>query len=79
MCLASILPPPAIVSATLPLCSGKEMASKDHLEDVKREVLVVSELMEILSGEQKYLQRKLERHILTVVSGTCGWCCVVRQ
>lgn len=44
------------------------MASKDHLEDVKREVLVVGELIEILSGEQKYLQRKLERHIKTVVS-----------
>jgi hypothetical protein len=43
------------------------MASKDHLEDVKREVLVVGELIEILSGEQKYLQRKLERHIKTVV------------
>lgn len=47
---------------------GKEMASKDHLEDVKREVLVVGELIEILSGEQKYLQRKLERHIKTVKS-----------
>jgi hypothetical protein len=43
------------------------MASKDHLEDVKREVMVVSELIDILSGEQKYLQRKLDRHIKTVV------------
>lgn len=47
------------------------MASKDHLEDVKREVLVVGELIEILSGEQKYLQRKLERHIKTVVRARC--------
>lgn len=43
------------------------MASKDHLDDVKREVMVVGELVDILSGEQKYLQRKLERHIKTVV------------
>lgn len=49
------------------LRSDKQMASKDHLEDVKREVLVVGELVEILSGEQKYLQRKLDRHIMTVV------------
>lgn len=60
-------------------CSGKAMASKDHLEDVKREVMVVGELVEILSGEQKYLQRKLERHIKTVVRGlmSCAlllWC-----
>eukprot|EP00775_Hariotina_reticulata_P006937 gene6937-7155_t len=47
---------------------GKEMARADHLEDVKRNVMVVSELVDILSGEQKYLHRKLERHILTVKS-----------
>lgn len=46
---------------------GKEMARADHLEDVKRNVMVVSELVDILGGEQKYLHRKLERHILTVV------------
>jgi len=43
------------------------MARADHLEDVKRNVMVVSELVDILGGEQKYLHRKLERHILTVV------------
>jgi hypothetical protein len=49
--------------------SNKDLANKDHLEDVKRNVLVVGELIDILSGEQKYLHRKLDRHIQTVVSG----------
>jgi hypothetical protein len=31
--------------------------------------MVVGELIDILSGEQKYLHRKLDRHIQTVVSG----------
>ena len=44
------------------------MASKGHLDDVRRNVMVVSELVDILGGEQKYLRRKLDRHILTVVS-----------
>ncbi|KAI8474611.1 MAG: emp24/gp25L/p24 family/GOLD-domain-containing protein [Monoraphidium minutum] len=44
---------------------GKEFASKDNLDEVKRDVLVVGELVEILSGEQRYLQRKLERHMQT--------------
>lgn len=47
---------------------GKDLANKDHLEDVRRNVMVVGELIDILSGEQKYLQRKLERHINTVKS-----------
>lgn len=47
------------------------MAAKSHLDDVKRNVMVVAELVDILSGEQRYLRRKLERHILTVV-GTRG-------
>jgi hypothetical protein len=42
------------------------------LDDVKRNVLVVEELVDILSGEQRYLQRKLERHIKTCVSGAGG-------
>lgn len=48
---------------------GKEIARKDHLDEVKRNVLVVGELVDILSGEQRYLQRKLDRHIQTCVSG----------
>lgn len=44
---------------------GKEMASKDHLDEVKRNVMVVGELVEILSGEQRYLQHKLNRHMQT--------------
>jgi hypothetical protein len=48
--------------------SNKDLANKDHLEDVKRNVMVVGELIDILSGEQKYLHRKLDRHIQTVVS-----------
>eukprot|EP00879_Flechtneria_rotunda_P020840 GHRR01021941.1.p1 GENE.GHRR01021941.1~~GHRR01021941.1.p1 ORF type:complete len:198 (+),score=28.95 GHRR01021941.1:153-746(+) len=47
---------------------SKDLASKDHLDDVRRNVMVVGELVDILSGEQKYLHRKLERHIQTVVS-----------
>ncbi|KAF8056388.1 U2 small nuclear ribonucleoprotein B [Scenedesmus sp. PABB004] len=47
---------------------GKDLASKDHLDDVRRNVMVVGELIDILSGEQKYLHRKLERHIKTVQS-----------
>lgn len=55
-------------------CSNKDLASKDHLEDVRRNVMVVGELIDILSGEQKYLHRKLERHIKTVVSSsTRSW------
>jgi len=40
-----------------------------HHRQVKRNVLVVGELIDILSGEQRYLQRKLERHMQTCVSG----------
>lgn len=47
---------------------GKEVASHDHLDGVKRNVMVVSELVEILSGEQRYLARKLERHMKTARS-----------
>jgi hypothetical protein len=50
------------------LCREKQMASKGHLDDVRRNVMVVSELVDILGGEQKYLRRKLDRHIQTVVS-----------
>lgn len=53
------------------LCDrGKDLANKDHLDDVRRNVMVVGELIDILSGEQKYLHRKLERHIQTVVSNS---------
>jgi hypothetical protein len=34
---------------------------------VQRNVMVVGELIDILSGEQTYLHRKLERHMETVV------------
>ncbi|GBF91187.1 hypothetical protein Rsub_04856 [Raphidocelis subcapitata] len=44
---------------------SKEIAKRDHLEDVRRGVMVVGELVEIVGGEQRYLQRKLERHIQT--------------
>ncbi len=65
---------PTTLVSVLPLASvlparSKEVASKDHLDNVKRNVMVVSELIEILSGEQKYLQRKLDRHTKTVVRG----------
>ena len=48
---------------------GKEIARSDHIDEVKRNVLVVGELVDILSGEQRYLQRKLDRHMETCVSG----------
>jgi hypothetical protein len=48
------------------------MARAEHVDNVKRNVLVVGELVDILSGEQRYLQRKLERHIETCVSGASG-------
>lgn len=51
---------------------SKEIARKDHLDDVRRSVMVVGELVDILGGEQRYLQRKLERHIKTGVSGQPG-------
>lgn len=43
------------------------MASTDHMEDVKRTILGMSEFMQVISGSQKYLQRKLERHQKTMV------------
>lgn len=45
---------------------GKEVASGDHLDGVKRNVLVVAELVEILGGEQRYLARKLVGGVLLV-------------
>lgn len=68
-CLPACLPARLPIWLAVCLCSGKDLANKDHLEDVKRNVMVVGELVDILSGEQKYLHRKLDRHIQTVVSG----------
>lgn len=47
---------------------SKDLASGDHLQEVQRNVMVVGELIDILSGEQTYLHRKLERHMETVRS-----------
>ena len=46
---------------------SKQVAHADHLEEVKRSVMVVAELVDILGGEQRYLRRKVDRHIKTVV------------
>ena len=44
---------------------------------VRRGVLVVSELVDVVGGEQRYLRRKVERHIDTCVSaGRGGRFCV---
>ncbi|KAG2427708.1 hypothetical protein HYH02_014539 [Chlamydomonas schloesseri] len=47
---------------------AKEVASTDHMEDVKRTILGMSEFMQVISGSQKYLHRKLERHQKTLES-----------
>ncbi|KAG2423224.1 hypothetical protein HXX76_015481 [Chlamydomonas incerta] len=47
---------------------AKEVASSDHMDDVKRTILGMSEFMQVISGSQKYLQRKLERHQKTMES-----------
>ncbi len=48
---------------------GKEVAQKEHVEDFKRTVMGMSEMLEIIQGEQRYLQRKIARHAQTVVGG----------
>lgn len=45
----------------------KEVANQDHMEDVKRTILGMSEFMTVIQGSQKYLARKLERHQKTMV------------
>ncbi|GLI61151.1 hypothetical protein VaNZ11_003435 [Volvox africanus] len=47
---------------------NKEMASQDHMEDVRRTIYGMSEFMQVIQGSQKYLQRKLERHQQTMES-----------
>ncbi len=48
-------------------CRTKEVANQDHMEDVKRTILGMSEFMTVIQGSQKYLARKLERHQKTMV------------
>mmetsp|Transcript_18813 Transcript_18813/g.32111 ORF Transcript_18813/g.32111 Transcript_18813/m.32111 type:complete len:233 (+) Transcript_18813:85-783(+) len=45
-----------------------EIAHQDHMEDVKQVILGMSEFMQVMSGSQKYLQRKLDRHQKTMLS-----------
>ncbi|GFR48360.1 hypothetical protein Agub_g10250 [Astrephomene gubernaculifera] len=47
---------------------SKEVASQDHMEDVRRTILGMSEFMEVIRGSQTYLHRKLERHQQTMES-----------
>ncbi|KXZ42759.1 hypothetical protein GPECTOR_120g426 [Gonium pectorale] len=47
---------------------NKEVASQDHMDDVRRTILGMSEFMQVIQGSQKYLQRKLERHQQTMES-----------
>lgn len=45
-----------------------QVAHKDHIDSSKRTILSMSELLNIVQGEQRYLQRKLNRHQTTVHS-----------
>lgn len=45
-----------------------EMAHQDHLDDVRRTILGISEYAQVVSGSQKYLQRRLDRHQSTMES-----------
>ncbi|EFJ44551.1 hypothetical protein VOLCADRAFT_121295 [Volvox carteri f. nagariensis] len=47
---------------------SKEVASQDHMEDVRRTIYGMSEFMQVIQGSQKFLQRKLERHQQTMES-----------
>lgn len=70
-----------------PTHRNKEVASKEHVEDVRRSILGMSEFMQVIAGSQRYLQRKLDRHHATMVRGCmrCAWvravcagvCCAV--
>lgn len=51
-----------------PEARTKEVANQDHMEDVKRTILGMSEFMTVIQGSQKYLARKLERHQKTMES-----------
>lgn len=44
---------------------GKQVANKEHVDTLRHGIWGLSEMLEILQGEQKYLQRKLERHMKT--------------
>ena len=43
------------------------MAHIDHMDEVKRSILGMSEFMQVIQGSQRYLVRKLERHQKTLV------------
>lgn len=45
-----------------------EVAHADHMDEVKRTILSMSEFMQVVQGSQRYLQRKLERHQHTMES-----------
>lgn len=49
---------------------AKEMARAEHVDQVKGAVLVVGELVDVLQGEQRYLERRLVRHISTCRSSS---------
>jgi hypothetical protein len=50
----------------LPL-RNKEVANADHMDEMKQTVLGLSEFLQVLQGSQRYLQRKLDRHMETMV------------
>eukprot|EP00798_Chlamydomonas_sp_ICE-L_P008754 gene8754-33616_t len=47
---------------------GTEVAHKDHMDEVKRTITGMSEFMQVISGSQSYLKRKLIRHEATMKS-----------
>mmetsp|Transcript_13916 Transcript_13916/g.30054 ORF Transcript_13916/g.30054 Transcript_13916/m.30054 type:complete len:238 (+) Transcript_13916:97-810(+) len=49
---------------------AKELAHKEHMDEVQRTILGMSEFISVVGGSQKYLHRKLERHQQTMASNS---------
>lgn len=45
-----------------------EVAHKDHMDEVRNTIVGMSEFMQVISGSQAYLRRKLQRHEMTMLS-----------
>jgi hypothetical protein len=49
---------------------NKLVAHQDHIEELQTSVLWIGELVDVVKGSQVFLQRKLERHKITVASSS---------
>lgn len=47
---------------------SKEVAHKDHMDEVRRSIMSMSEFVQVIQGTQRHLQRKVDRHKFTMVS-----------